>query len=755
MAQDNGEFLKRLLATFRLEADEQLKAMSDALEQLGAQPATGDRGGLVERMFRGAHSLKGAARAVNRKDVEALCQSLESVFAGLKNDRIEFAPALVELVTEALDRLAAALNKEYEARAGAPASELLRRLDAAASARAPVPAPAPASAEVAVQDAPPRVEPLPEGAQPRGVDTVRVASAKLDSIMHRSEELLGPRLAARERADELRAARAALESWGRERARAAPAVRALERARQRASMPAKALEGVLDYLGAESALAKALEDRIASLGRSAERDQRALGSLTDALLKNVRDIQLLPVSALLEGFPRFGRQLAREQSKKVEVSVSGGEIEVDRRVLDEMRDPLIHILRNCVDHGIELPEVRERAGKPVQGRISFTVSQVHGAMIEIAISDDGAGIDAGALIAAARGTGVLAEEESQTMGEADALALAFRSGVTTSPSVTDVSGRGLGLAIVREKAERLGGSVAIESRSGAGTTFRIDLPLTAATYRGVLVRSAERRFAIPAASVERVLRIREAELRTVENRPAIEFEGRAVSAARLDEVLELPGRAAPAADERVPAVVLAQGTVRIAFLVDEVLEEQELLVKPLGPQLARVRNVAGAAILGSGQLVPVLSVADLLKSAALRAAGAPAARPAQPPEAARRRSILVVEDSITSRTLLKNILESAGFLVRTAVDGIDAYTALGSASFDLVVSDVEMPRMDGFELTAKLRADRRLAELPVVLVTALGSREQRERGIEVGANAYIVKSSFEQSDLLETVRRLL
>ena len=309
---------------------------------------------------------------------------------------------------------------------------------------------------------------------------------------------------------------------------------------------------------------------------------------------------------------------------------------------------------------------------------------------------------------------------------------------------------------MREKVERLGGAVSVESRPGAGTTFRIVLPLTSSTYRGVLVRAADRLFALPAASVERVTRVSKADIKTVENRATIELAGRALAFARLDDVLELP-RKSERNDARahVHAVVLALGASRIALQVDEALGEQELLVKPLGAQLARVRNVAGASILGTGQLVPVLSVSDLLKSAVRISAGAPAPVPIETPDALRQRSILVVEDSITSRALLKNILESAGYRVSTAVDGLDAYTALRAGSFDLLVSDVEMPRMDGLDLTAKVRADKGLAELPVVLVTALGSREQRERGIEVGANAYIVKSSFEQSNLLEIVRRLL
>lgn len=434
----------------------------------------------------------------------------------------------------------------------------------------------------------------------------------------------------------------------------------------------------------------------------------------------------------------------------------GGEVEIDRRILEEMKDPLIHVLRNCIDHGIEAPAARAEKRKPPHGTITLEISQKDGGKVELLVADDGAGIDTAKVKAAARKLEMVSEEDAEQLGEQEALALVFRSGVSTSPIITDVSGRGLGLAIVREKVERLGGAIAIESHPGAGTRFRIVLPLTLATLRGVLVRAGEQLFVIPATHVERVARVAETDIRTVENRETIALGGRAVSLVGLSDVLELPRKgAAGESPDHAQALVLGLGPERIAFRVDEVLGEQEVLVKTLGPQLVRVRNVAGACTLGTGQVVPVLNVPDLMKSAVKRAAAPLAPAAAQERAAAQQRAILVVEDSITSRALLKGILESAGYRVATAVDGIDAYTALKTATFDLVVSDVEMPRMDGFDLTAKIRADKNLSELPVVLVTALESREHRERGIDVGANAYIVKSSFDQSNLLEVVRRLI
>jgi two-component system chemotaxis sensor kinase CheA len=310
------------------------------------------------------------------------------------------------------------------------------------------------------------------------------------------------------------------------------------------------------------------------------------------------------------------------------------------------------------------------------------------------------------------------------------------------------------MAIVREKVERLGGRITVETRVGGGTTFRVLLPLTMATFRGLLVRAADQLFVIPTAQVERVVRRPAADIQTTAGHPLIVLDGQPLSLVWLDRVLELPPQPAPADADRLTAVILGSGERRIAFGVAEVLQEQEVLIKGLGHPLSRVPNVAGAAVLGSGRPVIILNPADLLQSAVRAPAGAWAGPAVESPRI-QEKNVLVAEDSITARMLLKNILQSAGYQVKTVVDGAEAWATLKSEPCDLLVSDIQMPRLDGFELTARIRADKKLAELPVVLVTALASREDRERGIDVGANAYIVKSSFDQSDLLEVIRRLI
>jgi len=766
MAKKDDEFLKKLLATFRVEADEHLKTMSSGLLELEKAPAGARRAELVETIFREAHSLKGAARAVNFTDIESVCQSLENVFAGMKSGA-GASGQLFDLLQQALDALGRLLSPESAAAARPALATLVRRLDDAT--KEPPPARAEPSSLPTSEPAEPAFPAAAESAPAVRVpasETVRISAAKLDAAMRHAEELLAARLAAGERAREVREIGAALATRRKERAETQTVLRALERSLLRrsgkrngnngAAGERRILARLIEQLEAGNLFVKRLEDRLSGLARSAEGDHRALTTMIDNLLQGVKEMQLLPLASLLEALPRMVRELVRDRGKQAELSVRGGEIEIDRRILEELKDPLIHLLRNCVDHGVETPAERVQKGKPAHGTISIAISQKDGGKIEVAVADDGAGIDVAKVRAAAAKLGEMPAEEAERLDEREALALVFRSGISTSPIITDLSGRGLGLAIVREKVERLGGAITLETRAGAGTTFRVVLPLTLATFRGILVRASEQLFVIPASSVERVARAAVRDIQTVENRETIPLDGQAVSLVRLGDALELPRSAASAASgDTVQAVVLGSGLARIAFQVDEVLGEQEVLVKTLGPQLARVRNVAGASVLGTGQVAPVLNVPDLMKSAMKLAAASRGPSAAEKPAVAHRRAVLVVEDSITSRSLLKNILESAGYSVATAVDGIDAYTALKTATFDLVVSDVEMPRMDGFDLAAKLRADKQLSELPIVLVTALESREHRERGIEVGANAYIVKSSFDQSNLLEVVRRLI
>ena len=760
MDKKNDDFLKRLLATFQVEADEHLKAMSAGLIELEKCPDPALHSDIIENVFRESHSLKGAARSVNLMAIVSVCQAVESVFSALKSQQIAVSQPLFDLLYQSIDDLTGLLSHDAEY---AKTPQLIRRLELALKGvfekgntpheAAPINVPIPPAAVIAI---PPSVQ--PPLAIPPIAETIRVSIHKLDVVMRQVEELLSPRLAAAQRAQELREIVHDLVGFKKQQSRIRPALRQITRyvedqTNVTASLPMLELSKLLNYIGYEQKFTRTLAQKLQRLSKFATRDVRTLVNMSDSLLHDVKEMQLRPFSSILEVFPRAAREMARDQGKLIELVIKGGEIEIDRHILEEMKAPLMHLLRNCIDHGIELPATRQTRGKPPHGTLTLSLAQKDSGKIEILLSDDGRGIDTAAVKISACQNNLISAEEADKLSEQEIQSLIFQSGLSTSAMISDISGRGLGLAIVREKIEHLGGSIALESQQGKSTAFRMVLPLMLSTFRGVLVRAAQQYFVVPTLSVERVAQIALPDILTVENQQTIVLGGQAVALVSLSNVLELPTEAATQPSTKLRVFVLGEGQARIAFGVDEILGEHEVLVKTLGRQLARVRNIVGACVLGTGQVVAVLNVSDLLKSAIKQSALKVMNRVIT--KQLVKRSVLVADDSITSRALIKNILESAGYLVTTAVDGREAYSTLKEHSFDLLVSDVEMPYMNGFELTVKVRADKQLADLPVVLVTGLDSRAHREQGMDAGANAYIVKSSFDQSNLLAVVQRLI
>jgi two-component system chemotaxis sensor kinase CheA len=746
MSTRDEDFLKKLRATFTLEAEEHVQAIATGVLELEKSPTDDAQRRLVETVFRAAHSLKGAARAVDFTEIESLCQSLEDTFAAWKRQETPPSRDALDTVHRTLDAISAAVAVP-EPSHQPPPPERSSTPTPAASLSAEAVVAVPASAEKTVSSE----------------ETVRIAVAKLDAQLLEAEEMLTAKLIAAQRAEDVRELANRFNAWNKEWMAVEPEARALRQAIDRAApgrradqSPTPGLARLLEFLDWNLDHLKSLERRVAALTRTSDQDCHVIGKLVDDLLEDSKKLLLLPFATLAAPFPKLVRDLCRDQGKEADLVVRGEDVEIDKRVLEEMKDPLIHLVRNCVDHGIETPEERLRSGKPSRATITLAASQVNGNQVELLVSDDGAGIDAEKVKEFAVKRGFLSADDARRFGDVEARRLIFEAEVSTSPIVTRLSGRGLGLAIVRENAEKLGGTVSVESQRREGTRFSIVLPSTLATFRGILVEAAGQLFVVPTLYVERVVRVNAVEIQTIEGRETISLGGRAVALVRLADVLDLPAQGSQdEPDAPTLVLILGTGEQRIAFAVDAVLDEQEVLVKPLRKPLSRVRNIAGATVLGSGRVAPILNVNDLLKSARKTGSGvARAAAGARPAQAAVK-SVLVAEDSITSRMLIKGILESAGYKVKTAVDGLEAFTLLRAESFDLVVSDVEMPRLNGFDLTAKVRADKKLGELPIVLVTALETLEDRARGIDVGADAYIVKSSFDQSDLLDAIRRLV
>jgi two-component system chemotaxis sensor kinase CheA len=751
MSTQDEEFIKRLQATFQIEAEEHLQTISSMLLELEKSASPAQRQGTIETIYREAHSLKGAARAVDMSDIESVCQAIESVFSLWKREQINPPSEAFDMLHHTVDELRLFLSPGISG-ISSRRDDLIQRLIRLQSPSSPAAHRAPPPASAAPE--PVVVPPAAESERTLATDTVRIDTGKLDRLLLQVEDMLTFKAQAAQRARELRELTSAVEQWWKTWAGISAETRLFRQANA-GEIAASTSARVGEFLEWNCDFIRSMEKRLVSLAAFAQQDHYSIDKRINDLLEDSKKLLMLPFSTLAGIFPKIVRDLSRDQGKEVDFVLHGGDVEIDKRILEEIKDALIHLLRNSVDHGIETAGERARCNKPPRALITMNVSQVNGHKVEIVVSDDGAGVDIQRVKESAVKRGILSPANADAMSDAEAMNLIFHSEISTSPIVTAVSGRGLGMTIARAKVEKLDGRVAVESKRHAGTTVRLLLPLTMATFRGILFSAGDGIFVVPTSNVERIVQVKPSDIKTVENRETIQVDGRALSLARMSAVLEIPAKTARSnGRDMIPVAIFSAAGQRLGFAVEEILHEEEVLVKPLRKPLVRVRNIAGVTILGSGKPVPVLNVADLMKSALTKGIPAAISAPTAEPQAPSRK-VLVVEDSITSRMLLKGILESAGYQVKVCVDGMDAFTALREDQYDLVVSDVEMPRLNGFDLTMRIRADKRLAELPVILVTALESRTERERGIDAGANAYIVKSSFDQSNLLEVVRRLI
>ncbi len=758
MDKKDIEFQKRIQATFRIEAEEHLRAFSSGLIELEKTQPEERVTEIIESMFREVHSLKGAARSVDQKETESLCQPLESVFYSLKSRKITLSPFSISLFYKALDYLTklisttgkSTITTDHQSMRG-----LIQQLKEMAAGKTvekndtpelmpDIKAASPEKVHFPVTD-------LPGGTGTISTETVRIRISKLDPLLFQAEEMLQSKIAIDQRVNELRVLNAELNEWK------------TEAQKWKSRRSAATISILNEWCDTSEMHLNKTESQLTEITRSMERDQHNHDRLVNLHLEAMKQVLMLPVASMVDVFPGMVRDISHEQNKEVDFNITGTELEIDRRILEELKDPLIHLIRNSIDHGIGKPQERVLQNKPVRGNITLAFAARESGLVEITLSDDGKGIDKEHVLRAAIKTGIVTNEAAEKLDPKEVLNLIYQSGVSTSSIITDISGRGLGLAIAHEKIAKLNGVISVESEAGKGSTFRIRLPMALATFRGIMVRVNGFLFILPTVNVEQVLRVEETDIKTVENHETIRIDSKIISLVDIGEVLGLPDHKHAGSDRKntgieksakIRVVVLFSAEQRIAFKVDDILGEQQVLVKGLGKLLNRVRNISGATILGSGNVVPVLNISDLMKSSLhiKNRKSEVTDDELLVPETGR---ILVAEDSITSRTLLKNILETAGYQVTTAVDGADAFTKARTGDFDIVVSDVDMPKMNGFELTAKIRSDKKLSEIPVVLVTALESREDCEHGIEVGADAYIIKSSFDQTNLLEIIKKLI
>lgn len=706
---------RRLRATFVNELQDQVRLLNEgllALEQDRTDPEA------LRTVFRAAHTVKGSARVIGLEPIESLCHALETRFAAAREGEAELTPGDFSLLFAVVDGLGESARQLR--RGGEPDEDRLFDLRLALLGEAPPPdrsaapptrpPPTPASTDEPEPPEPSgRAGPAPAAPEER----VRVEADRLEELLDAANELI--LVCGRIQSQQAK--------W-----------------RDIAERLSRAPSSLMDPR------ANGVASEVIRQARLGRRNSRELNRITDEISTTVRELRMRRFGDICEGLPRAVRDIAAASGKEVRLELSGEEVRADRLVLDALREPLVQLSRNAVRHGIEPPEERERAGKTREGVLRIEAA-ITGGRFLVTVADDGSGIDTAALRERLQGRG-----QPQPADDRGLVPILLAGGVSTSQRADEISGRGVGLDIVRSALERVGGTVDIEWEPGEGTEFRLECPPSPATIRALLVCVGDHVIALPTLQIDRLVRVAASDVRVAEGRSMVAVDDRPIPLLSLGAALGPPFSPGALAGVGVAAVVSA-GQKRAALLVDELLEEREIVVRPLD-ELRRARSkLIGGSLLPSGRVALVVAGSGLLDGVDTATSVVPVG-PAER-EAPRRSRVLVADDSITTRTLEQSVLEAAGYDVTTAVDGEDAWSRLRDESFDAVVSDIEMPRLDGFGLCERLRTSRRHAELPVILVTGRESEEDRARGLEAGADAYIQKSSFDQETLLSVLRELI
>jgi two-component system chemotaxis sensor kinase CheA len=779
---DKDQLIQELMPTFLTELDELVRALNQDLLALENAPTAASRRDPLTKLFRTAHSLKGAARTVNIAIIESTCHRLEDILAAVREERLVLDATLIQLlfktadaITEAAARLRGKQDLASAALADLPAlldgviatrsnprvaNQASTTIKPSAASLATAPSTAQSGESIPVADDAARL-PAPDLA------TVRVPAAKLDELLAQSGELLVARRRVQARTEELAVLRDVTTrlkaDWHALQKPLRLSLSIHQNGRGRHGGPRPLASGIALAKDSKPTMTRHEADRFCTMGDRLARLEMDFGRLVAGMTEDVRSlhqaagrldhevdrVRMLPFAQGCQGLDRVVRDLAQACGKEVELVIQSGNVELDRSILEELRAPLLHLIRNAVDHGIEMPHKREAAGKPRRGQI-VVAAALSGSQVEIIVADDGQGLDVEALREQALKRGFSGPADDEQL-----IRLVFQPGFSTARIITDVSGRGVGLDVVKSRVESLLGTVDLASEVGRGVRFRLSVPLTLTTLQVVMTEAGGQVHAIAAANVQQMVRLSAADFRSVEGRLMVALDGRPVPVASLAETLGLRARLPAPSNAKFPAIVVAAGKDRLAFLVDELVAKQEIVVKTLGARIRRLKHVSGATLLPSGRIALVLNVPNLIMTALGRAFTCGLALAADEKSQPPKKRLLAVEDSVTTRSLVKSILEGAGYEVAVAVDGEAAWRLLQDQGADLVVSDVEMPRMDGFALTEMIRGSKRFRDLPVVLVTARENEFDKARGAQVGADAYLVKSAFDQRNLLETIMQLV
>ncbi|MEL6927602.1 MAG: response regulator [Cyanobacteria bacterium J06600_6] len=575
------------------------------------------------------------------------------------------------------------------------------------------------------------------------IDTIRVEPQKLDTLVTQASELTVTKLRISQQIAEIEQITSLWSSWGKQDK---SILSEIEQA-----VDPEILQPLKQFLQDTEQRVDSLGKSIVSLKTRANEDIASLGIISDRLESGINDLRQLPLSTVFNIYPRMVRDLARQLGKEVEFIIEGGDTKADKRILEEIKDPLLHLIRNAIDHGIETPAERVANGKPNTATLILRGYQT-GNSVGIEISDDGRGLNIDSIAQTAVKRQVRTEAEIALMTESEIQSLIFASGFSTRNKITELSGRGVGLDVVRTNVEKLKGTIQVNSDLGQGCKFQVRLNTSLATTKVLILEVTETLYALPLEFIQTMITLTPQELYEIEGKTTVNFEDRPLSVTSLASLLKLPESENKRQKNYLSCIVLQVGSDRFGVLVDNLVDRQDIVLKPQSKLLKRVPNISGATILGNGAVCMILNPSDLLHS--LRNGSWQSVVP-RVEQAISKNRLLLVEDSIIIRTQMERLLRGRGYNVTIAENGLLGLQQVQTQEFDVILSDVEMPQMTGLEMTAAIRNDSQYDRLPIVLITTLASPEDKLRGQKAGANAYLTKGDFNQQLLFETLEQLI
>ncbi|MFC1849519.1 response regulator [candidate division CSSED10-310 bacterium] len=738
------EEFTELFSAFRAEIQLQTTQVSKDLLYLEKKPRAKDKEEIFNRIMREAHNVKGAARIVDLPEVSEIAQNFESVVGAVKEEKIELTRDLFDLLHFAMDTVLKAI--EHRIRGNIlDVSDIATKLNIVSEAGTVAIADLSSAAEIESVDQ--------ESEESAPAETIQleekifISTKRIDVLMDWVGELLISKLKNEQRLSEFIAIQHELENALQEQGDVQAVLSKITR-----TIPDTDVVFLMKLYQDLKATLIEQGNMLRAVVKGYQQDARHLSLVADFLHQSIKKTRMLPISTIFDTFEKMVRDLSRKQQKKVNMVVKGRATELDRQILEKIRDPLMHIIRNAIDHGLETPDQRTSAQKPEQGTIILEAMQ-RGNAIFIIIRDDGAGIDREKIIGNAIKKNLITPEEAALLEGDLAYSLIFRPGFSTKEIVTDISGRGFGMDVAKKNVEDLQGMITIQSEKNKGTEISIQIPLTLATLKILLISVAGEVIAIPSMAINKILKIKSEDIITLEGRTVIQIDQEPIALAWLKDILKLPGKGQIKRDKaELFCVLLSFSGGKGAFIVDEVQGEQDVVIKKLGEADSRIKCLSGATILSTGKVVIIVNPAELIQLTRGRSITT-YLKPLEEKIAPKR--ILVIDDSITTRNFEKAVLTGAGYEVVSATNGEEGLAIIRQDSFDLVVSDIQMPKIDGLQFTEQVKRDPTLSATPVILISSLESKDEIARGLEVGADAYITKQTFSRQTLLETVQRFI